>query len=154
MWNRLGLTFVLAALTLTCIWLIAVPIGNYSAIRRKTFGDYLATFLGLIGLAIPNLLFALALLFIGFKYFDADSDALYRAIDEGWIAGAGLDAHEVEPLPPGDRFWTLRNTIITPHNGATTLQTSERGYAIFGENLARYVRNEPLVNIVQKTLGY
>ena len=44
----------------------------------------------------------------------ANSDALYRAVDEGWIAGAGLDAHEVEPLSRGDRFWKLKNTIVTP----------------------------------------
>ncbi|WP_238368544.1 D-2-hydroxyacid dehydrogenase [Mesobacterium pallidum] len=84
----------------------------------------------------------------------ADDDALFRAVDEGWIAGAGLDAHTVEPLPEGDRFWTLRNTIITPHNGATTTQTKTRGYEIFRDNLARYMRGEALANIVDKQLAY
>ncbi|PRX01941.1 ABC transporter permease [Martelella mediterranea] len=77
MWNRLGLTFVLAALTLGFMWLVAVPIGIYSAVRRNTWGDYLVTFLGVLGLAIPNFLFALILLFISFKYFGADIGGLY-----------------------------------------------------------------------------
>lgn len=84
----------------------------------------------------------------------ADDDALYRAVDEGWIAGAGLDAHGTEPLPEGDRFWTLKNTIVTPHNGATTQETRTRGYEIFRENLRRYVAGEELVNVVNKALAY
>jgi phosphoglycerate dehydrogenase-like enzyme len=84
----------------------------------------------------------------------ANDEALYKAITEGWIAGAGLDAHGVEPLPADSPFWTAPNTIITPHNGATTLATKARGYEIFRDNLARYVKGEPLVNIVDKQLGY
>ena len=84
----------------------------------------------------------------------ANDDALYKAVNEGWIAGAGLDAHGVEPLPADSPFWTLKNTIITPHNGATTHQTKTRGYEIFRENLRRYVAGEPLINVVNKELGY
>ena len=84
----------------------------------------------------------------------ANDDALYRAVDESWIAGAGLDAHGVEPLPAGSPFWTLKNTIITPHNGATTQKTKTRGYEIFRDNLARYVEGRDLINIADKRLGY
>jgi phosphoglycerate dehydrogenase-like enzyme len=84
----------------------------------------------------------------------ANDDALYKAVDEGWIAGAGLDAHGVEPLPAGSPFWTLKNTIITPHNGATTQQTKTRGYEIFRENLRRYMAGQEMVNVVNKNLGY
>jgi len=84
----------------------------------------------------------------------ANDDALYQALTEGWIAGAGLDAHGVEPLPPDSPFWTAPNTIVTPHNGATTLATKARGYQIFADNLKRYVAGEPLVNIVDKQMGY
>jgi phosphoglycerate dehydrogenase-like enzyme len=84
----------------------------------------------------------------------ADDAALLRALTEGWIAGAGLDAHDVEPLPPESPFWTAPNTIVTPHNGASTRATRDRGFAIFVENLRRHVAGEPLVNIVDKTLGY
>ncbi len=84
----------------------------------------------------------------------ANDDALYSAITEGWIAGAGLDAHGVEPLPADSPFWNAPNTIVTPHNGATTLATKARGYQIFADNLKRYVAGEPLVNIVNKQMGY
>ncbi len=84
----------------------------------------------------------------------ANDEALYKAITEGWIAGAGLDAHGVEPLPADSPFWTAPNTIVTPHNGATTHKTKTRGYEIFRDNLARYVKGEPLINIVDKQMGY
>jgi phosphoglycerate dehydrogenase-like enzyme len=84
----------------------------------------------------------------------ADDAALYRALKEGWIAGAGLDAHLVEPLPADSPYWDLPNVIVTPHNGATTGATFTRGYRVFVDNLARYVAGEPLFNIVDKQHGY
>ena len=68
----------------------------------------------------------------------ADDAALLQALQEGWIAGAGIDAHGQEPLPADSPFWTAPNTIITPHNGATTRQTRQRGVDIFVDNLRRY----------------
>ncbi len=84
----------------------------------------------------------------------ADDAALLRALREGWIAGAGLDAHDVEPLPADSPFWTLPNVIVTPHNGATTDATFDRALDIFRDNLGRYLRGEPLRNLVDKQLGY
>lgn len=84
----------------------------------------------------------------------ANDAALLRALAEGWIAGAGLDAHGVEPLPPESPFWDLRNTIITPHNGASTHATARRGFEVFAENLRRQVAGEKLVNIVDMHAGY
>ncbi len=84
----------------------------------------------------------------------ADDAALLRALQEDWIAGAGLDAHSEEPLPADSPFWTAPNTIVTPHNGASTRATRDRGFAIFVDNLRRYVAGEPMVNIVDKRLGY
>ncbi|MFZ0215214.1 MAG: D-2-hydroxyacid dehydrogenase [Candidatus Dormiibacterota bacterium] len=84
----------------------------------------------------------------------ADDKALERALREGWIAGAGLDAHGEEPLPTDSPFWETPNTIVTPHNGATTLQTRRRGVEIFVDNLQRFVGGQPLRNVVDKRLGY
>jgi phosphoglycerate dehydrogenase-like enzyme len=84
----------------------------------------------------------------------ADDAALLRALQEGWIAGAGLDAHDQEPLPPDSPFWTLPNAIITPHNGATTALTRQRGIDIFAENLRRYQAGQPLANVIDKGAGY
>ena len=84
----------------------------------------------------------------------ADDDALLRALQEGWIAGAGLDSFGQEPLPTDSPFWTAPNTICTPHNGATTAATRQRGIDIFVENLERFMTGRPLLNVVDKQAGY
>ncbi len=84
----------------------------------------------------------------------ADDAALLTALREGWIAGAGIDAHSVEPLPADSPFWEAPNTIITPHNGATTAATARRGADIFVDNLARFAAGRELVNVVDKAAGY
>lgn len=84
----------------------------------------------------------------------ADDAALLTALREGWIAGAGIDAHSVEPLPADSPFWDAPNTIVTPHNGATTAGTAGRGFAIFLDNLARFAAEGELVNVVDKAAGY
>ena len=93
LWNRLGLTFVLALVTLLFIWAISLPIGIYTAVRRNTVGDYLATFIGVIGLAIPNFLFALVLMYFSFKYFNTGIGGLFSPEYENapWSAGKLLD---------------------------------------------------------------
>jgi phosphoglycerate dehydrogenase-like enzyme len=84
----------------------------------------------------------------------ADDNALLRALTESWIAGAGLDAHAREPLPRDSPFWALPNTIVTPHNGASTPSTRQRGIDIFIDNLKRYAAGQPLINVVDKRAGY
>jgi phosphoglycerate dehydrogenase-like enzyme len=83
-----------------------------------------------------------------------DDAALLRALADGRIAAAALDAHSVEPLPADSPFWDLPNVVVTPHNGATTARTAQRGFEIFLDNLRRYDAGEPLRNVVDKTLGY
>lgn len=84
----------------------------------------------------------------------ADDTALLRALREGWIAGAGLDVHSQEPLPPDSPFWDLPNAIVTPHNGASTPQTRQRAVDIFVDNLHRFSRGEEMLNVVDLTKGY
>lgn len=84
----------------------------------------------------------------------ADDADLLQALRQGWIAGAGLDAHGVEPLPSDSPFWDQPNVIVTPHNGATTAATAQRGADIFVDNLKRFVAGEPLHNLVDKVAGY
>lgn len=84
----------------------------------------------------------------------ADDAALLDAIVTGKIAGAGLDAHDNEPLAPDSPFWDAPNTIITPHNGATTPGTHRRGLQMLIENLKRFRNGEELYNVVEKQAGY
>lgn len=84
----------------------------------------------------------------------ADNRALLRALRENCIAGAGLDAHETEPLPPDSPLWSLPNVIVTPHIGAVSKGTIDRGCDIFLENLRRHRDGRPLRNLVDKQAGY
>jgi len=81
-------------------------------------------------------------------------DKLIKALNEGWIAGAGLDTFEMEPLPRDSDLWRMHNVIITPHIAGATPHYLERLTDIFCENLERFLRNEKLINVVNKTLGY
>jgi phosphoglycerate dehydrogenase-like enzyme len=79
---------------------------------------------------------------------------LIRALREGWIAGAGLDVFETEPLPEDSPLWAMDNVIITSHYSGLTPRYHERAMAIFLDNLHRYQAGEPLRNVVDKKLGY
>jgi peptide/nickel transport system permease protein len=71
--ERLGLTLALTLSTLVFTWIIAVPIGIYSATRQYSIGDYGFTFLGFIGLATPNFLLALVIMFFQVTIFETKS---------------------------------------------------------------------------------
>lgn len=79
---------------------------------------------------------------------------LTRALREGWIAGAGLDVFEEEPLPEKSELWEMPNVIITPHVAGSNPQYTERAMAIFEENLKRFLNGQELENVVDKKLGY
>lgn len=79
LWGRLGLTVMLSFCTLIFTWAVAFPIGIYSAVRQYSVGDYLFTSIGFIGLAIPNFLLALILMFISFKYFNQTVGGLFSS---------------------------------------------------------------------------
>ena len=68
MFERLPITFTLTFTSVLFIWLIALPIGVYSAVRKYSLGDYFFTFIGMIGLAVPNFLLALILMYLSYRY--------------------------------------------------------------------------------------
>lgn len=83
-----------------------------------------------------------------------DERALIQALREGWIAGAGLDVFEEEPLPPDSSLWDMENVLISPHVAGFTPRYDERAVALFAENLSRYLAGAPLLNLVDKARGY
>ncbi|MBN1581925.1 MAG: D-2-hydroxyacid dehydrogenase [Anaerolineae bacterium] len=83
-----------------------------------------------------------------------DEKALIKALGAGWIAGAGLDVFETEPLPEDSPLWQMDNVIVTAHYAGLTPHYEERAMAIFTENLRRYRAGQPLKNVVDKKLGY
>jgi len=80
--------------------------------------------------------------------------ALVDALEEGHLAGAGLDVTGTEPLPVGDPLWTAPNLVVTPHASAVSQLTTELVWSILEENVGRFVRGEPLTNLVDKKRGW
>jgi phosphoglycerate dehydrogenase-like enzyme len=83
-----------------------------------------------------------------------DEPGLVDALEEGHLAGAGLDVTATEPLPTGDPLWTAPNLIITPHMSASSKLTSDLTWSILSENLGHFLRGEPLTNLVDKHRGW
>jgi peptide/nickel transport system permease protein len=66
--ERLPMTFALSFSSFLLIWIVALPIGIYSAVRQYSIGDYVFTLVGFIGLAVPNFLLALIFMYLTYKY--------------------------------------------------------------------------------------
>jgi len=83
-----------------------------------------------------------------------DEPALATALREKKIGGAALDVFPKEPLPTDSPLWDVPNLLITPHTAALTDKLWERHYALFSENLRRYLAGVPLLGLVDKEKGY
>ncbi len=83
-----------------------------------------------------------------------DEAALFTALSEGWIAGAGIDAFVTEPLPPDSPLWSAPNLFVTPHISWSSPRTRTRTVDLFLENLHRYRTGQPLRNVVDRHAGY
>ena len=83
-----------------------------------------------------------------------DETALLDALDSGPLRGAGLDVFHAEPLPPGHPLYAHPRVLMTPHVSATTRRFWERETALITDNIDRFVRGEPLRNLVDKAAGY
>ena len=83
-----------------------------------------------------------------------DEPALAAALREKKIGGGALDVFPKEPLPADSPLWDVPNLLITPHTAALTDKLWERHYALFSENLHRYLDGKPLLAIVDKRKGY
>jgi phosphoglycerate dehydrogenase-like enzyme len=83
-----------------------------------------------------------------------DEDALAAALTSGQIAGAGVDVTETEPLPTDSPLWTAPNIIITPHLAGASGPKERRCVQILHDNLIRFAKGEPLINVVDKRAGY
>jgi phosphoglycerate dehydrogenase-like enzyme len=77
-----------------------------------------------------------------------DTDALVEALRSRRIRAA-LDVTDPEPLPEGHALWSCPNLLVTPHVGASTPQFSPRALRTAADELRRYMKGEPLQNVVQ-----
>jgi phosphoglycerate dehydrogenase-like enzyme len=77
-----------------------------------------------------------------------DQPVLVRALEEGWIAGAGLDVAEVEPVPPDDPILRAPNAVLLPHVGSASHATRERMVLMAVDNCIAGLRGEHLLHCV------
>ena len=101
-WNRLGWSASVEGLAILVTWLVAIPIGIYSAVRKYSLGDYISTVFGFIGMAIPNFFFALLLMYWSYVYFGENLGGLYSSEleDQPWSVKRVIDflAHAWAPV--------------------------------------------------------
>ena len=91
--DRLWLTVAVAFASVIFVWVMALPIGIYSAVRQYSLGDYVFTFIGFLGLAVPNFLLALVVMYFSFRYFGTNAGGLFSTeyIDAPWNAAKVWD---------------------------------------------------------------
>ncbi|MHB0868412.1 MAG: ABC transporter permease [Chloroflexota bacterium] len=99
--DRLTLTVVISVAAVIFTWVMALPIGIYSAVRQYSIGDYIFTFIGFIGLATPGFMLALVVMYIGFVYFDANVGGLFSAefAEAPWSLAKVWDLTQHLPIP-------------------------------------------------------
>lgn len=85
-WERVGWSFIISILSLIFVWIVAFPLGVFSAMRQHSWGDYITAFFGFIGLATPDFLLALVLLYISFAWFNQSVGGLFSPefVDAVW----------------------------------------------------------------------
>jgi phosphoglycerate dehydrogenase-like enzyme len=83
-----------------------------------------------------------------------DDAAVIDALKEGRLGGAALDVFTAEPLEADSPYWDLPNVIVTPHVSGSMQDYWTPLLALFSENLRRFERGEPLLNVVDKEAGY
>jgi len=93
LWQRMGATLAITLSTLIFTWLLAIPIGIYSATHQYSKGDYIITFIGFIGLGIPSFMIALVMLWVAFRYLGMDVGGLFSVDyrNAPWSVGKFLD---------------------------------------------------------------
>lgn len=100
--DRMTTTIVVSVAAIILIWALALPIGIYSAVRQYSIGDYFFTFLGFIGIAVPNFMLALIVLYASFKYFNVQNiGGLFSPeyLQQGWSWAKIWDMMKHLPLP-------------------------------------------------------
>jgi len=92
-WERMALTVALSGFTMIFTWLLAIPIGVYSATHQYSPGDYVATFIGFVGLGVPSFMIALVLMWIAYAWFGFDVGGLFspQFKDAAWSWAKVLD---------------------------------------------------------------
>lgn len=141
--ERLPLTIMISLLALIFTYITSIPIGIYSATHQYSVGDYTFTVLGFAGLAIPNFLFALILMFFFYKYFGLSVSGLWSTqyMGEAWTMGKFVDMLKHLPIP----------IIVIGTAGAAGLIRVMRG-CLLDELKKQYVITARAKGVLERTL--
>ena len=115
--DRLWITIALTGFTIMVTWTFAIPVGIYSAVRQHSVGDYAFTLLGFSGLAVPDFLLGLVLMYLAYAYFDQSVGGLFSAdyANAPWSLAQGKRFHPA-PVDPSGRPGHLGDGQPDPHN--------------------------------------
>jgi len=141
--ERLPLTVMICILATIFTYVMGIPIGIYSAIRQYSIGDYSFTILGFIGLATPNFLLALILMFLFYKYFGLSIGGLFsiQYMNAPWSVGKFVDMLKHLPIP----------VIVIGTAGAASLIRIMRG-CLLDELRKQYVITARVKGVAERTL--
>jgi len=160
--ERLPLTLILTFATLAFTYIVAIPIGIYSAVRQYSIGDNIATILGYVGLAIPGFLFALILMYLGQKWFGMSVGGLFSPEFQdaawSWAKFADMLSHLWVPVVvlgmAGTAFQlrTMRATLLDELNKMYVTAARAGGVPEFNLLIKYPVRMA--LNPIAATLGW
>jgi peptide/nickel transport system permease protein len=160
--TRLALSVVISLSTLFLVYLIAIPIGIYSATHQNSIGDYIVTILGFLGLATPNFLLALILMFLAFQFFGWSPGGLFSReyIAADWSWGKVVDLMKHLPVPlvvigtagTAEIIRILRGSLLDELNKQYVITARSKGLEE-GRLLIRYPVRVAL-NPIMSTVGY
>jgi phosphoglycerate dehydrogenase-like enzyme len=88
------------------------------------------------------------------RFKTVDEIALINHLKSGHLGGAGLDVTSVEPLPDDNELWEMPNVFITSHSVGVAPRKQENRVRLFQQNLTRFLNGEPLINVVDRKIGY
>ena len=160
--DRLWLTVVLTGFTILVTWSFAIPVGIYSAVRQHSVGDYFFTFLGFSGLAVPDFLLGLVLMYVAFAYFDQsvgglnspdfqnerwDAARLYDLLKHLWIPAVVLGTSGTASL-----IRIMRNNLLDELGKPYVVTARAKGVPPWKVILKYPVR--VAINPLVSTVGY
>ena len=101
-WERMGYTLIITFSALIFVWVVAIPLGIYTAVRQYSIGDYTLTSAGLVGLATPPFLLGLILMYVGYEWFGISIGGLfspeYREAPWSWLRFKDFLSHLWIPM--------------------------------------------------------
>ncbi len=160
--EKLWMTMALTGFTIMVTWTMAVPIGIYSAVRQHSVGDYVFTFIGFTGLAIPDFLLGLVLMYVAFAYFDQSVGGLFSAdyqnapwsiakvrdlVAHLWVPAAVLGTSGTASL-----IRIMRNNLLDELNRPYVVTARAKGVPVWRLILKYPVR--VAINPLISTVGY